>query len=180
MAFTRANNRKVSLTFQINGQTRQVETYASVRLADVLREELGLTGTKVSCGIGRCGACAVLMDGKVVNSCLLMAFQATNVELQTIEGITASAENGVDPMQQAFLEEGGFQCGYCTPGMVVAAKALLNENQAPSDEEMAEALSGNLCRCTGYAGIIRAVRKAAKGKQSDVEGPNSSAKRLLE
>ncbi|NJJ39653.1 (2Fe-2S)-binding protein [Paenibacillus apii] len=147
----------IKLTCRINGQPVTAEVPPSRRLLTVLREELGLTGTKRSCEIGRCGACMVLIDGRPVNSCLTMAYQCEGSEITTIEGLSGG---GLHPVQQAFLEEGGFQCGYCTPGMVVSVVALLAENPKPSPEEIKEALSGNLCRCTGYGGIIRAVNKA--------------------
>ncbi|RSL32397.1 xanthine dehydrogenase subunit E [Salibacterium salarium] len=146
-----------SLSLSVNGQPMQVTVDPSVRLVDILRETLFMTGTKISCGIGRCGACSVMMDGKLVNSCLVMAYQAQGTSITTIEGV---GEEALDPVQTAFLEEGGFQCGYCTPGMIMAVKALLKENPNPTDEEIAEGLSGNICRCTGYSGIIRSVRKA--------------------
>ncbi|MEV5024595.1 (2Fe-2S)-binding protein [Paenibacillus sp. LPE1-1-1.1] len=146
----------------INGSVNTMETEASARLLTLIRDELGLTGTKRSCEIGRCGACMVLMDGKAVNSCLTMAYQCSGKSITTIEGI---AEGGIDPIQQAFLEEGGFQCGYCTPGMIVSVKALLDGHPNPSDEEIAEALSGNICRCTGYGGIWRAVKRAMEGRR---------------
>lgn len=141
----------------LNGAPVAMEFQLSKRLLHILRDDLGLTGTKRSCEIGRCGACMVLMDGKPVNACLTMAYQCEGKSITTIEGITGS---GIDPIQQAFLEEGGYQCGYCTPGMIVSVKALLQENANPSNEEIEEALSGNLCRCTGYGGILRAVRSA--------------------
>ncbi|WP_419873237.1 (2Fe-2S)-binding protein [Candidatus Pristimantibacillus sp. PTI5] len=146
----------------INGSDQTMETEASARLLTLIRDELGLTGTKRSCEIGRCGACMVLMDGKAVNSCLTMAYQCSGKSITTIEGI---AEGGIDPIQQAFLEEGGFQCGYCTPGMIVTVKALLDGHPNPSDDEIAEALSGNICRCTGYGGIWRAVKRAMEGRR---------------
>ncbi|WP_035711644.1 (2Fe-2S)-binding protein [Salibacterium aidingense] len=151
------------LSFTINGRTVQVTTDPSARLADIIREALDLTGTKISCGIGRCGACSVWLNGKLVNSCLIMAYQAEGSTITTIEGI--GEEDNLDPVQQAFLEEGGFQCGYCTPGMIMAVKSLLKDTPHPSDEEIAEGLSGNLCRCTGYSGIVRAVRRAAEKEQ---------------
>jgi carbon-monoxide dehydrogenase small subunit len=140
----------------INEREESIQTAPSARLLTILRDELKLTGTKRSCDIGRCGACMVLIDGKAVNSCLAMAYQCSGKQITTIEGI---ANQGIDDIQQAFLEEGGFQCGYCTPGMIVSVKALLDDNAEPSDDEIAEALSGNICRCTGYGGIWRAVKR---------------------
>ncbi|WP_054024862.1 (2Fe-2S)-binding protein [Bacillus sp. FJAT-28004] len=149
----------------INEQELKIETAASTRLLNILRDDLALTGTKRSCDIGRCGACMVLIDGQAVNSCLAMAYQCTGKRIMTIEGVSA---DGIDPIGQAFLEEGGFQCGYCTPGMIVSVKALLDHHPEPSDDEIAEALSGNLCRCTGYGGIWRAVKRAIEGRRQAI------------
>ncbi|WP_442862480.1 (2Fe-2S)-binding protein [Bacillus sp. USDA818B3_A] len=145
---------KMDLTLTVNGVVHHLSTAPSARLLDILREDLGLPGTKVSCEIGRCGACAVHLDGRLVNSCLVMAYQAIDTSVQTIEGLN-NAE--FDPIQRAFLEEGGFQCGYCTPGMIMAVKSLMESNPDPDKQQIQEALAGNLCRCTGYGGIIRAV-----------------------
>jgi carbon-monoxide dehydrogenase small subunit len=136
------------------------------RLLDVLREELGLTGTKEGCGEGECGSCSVLLDGVLVNSCLIPVLQASGANIQTIEGL---AEDGrLHPLQQSFLECGAAQCGICTPGMVLAALQLLEKNPHPSLDAIREGLSGNLCRCTGYLQIFEAVVKAAeKGPQED-------------
>jgi len=142
----------------VNGKAVALQLPQARRLLDIIREDLGLTGTKRSCEIGRCGACMVLVDGAPVNSCLMMAYQCAGRTLVTIEGI--ADEDGLHPVQRAFLEEGGYQCGYCTPGMIVSAKALLDAKPNPSSEELEEALSGNLCRCTGYGGILRAVHRA--------------------
>ncbi|MCL6601351.1 MAG: (2Fe-2S)-binding protein [Paenibacillus sp.] len=147
----------IILNCSINGQPISTEVPPTRRLLNVLREDLDLTGTKRACELGRCGACMVLIDGHPVNACLTMAYQCTGTEITTIEGLS---EAGLHPVQQAFLEEGGFQCGYCTPGMVISVVALLAENPQPTQEEVEEALSGNLCRCTGYGGIMRAVNKA--------------------
>ncbi|MBW5448532.1 2Fe-2S iron-sulfur cluster binding domain-containing protein [Cohnella sp. CFH 77786] len=146
------------LTLRVNGAACEIAAPPSTRLLQVIREFIGLTGTKRSCEIGRCGACMVLVDGEPVNACLAMAYQVQGAEITTIEGIASGTE--LHPVQRAFLEEGGFQCGYCTPGMVLSVKALLDRSPDPSDEEVEEALSGNLCRCTGYGGIRRAVRRA--------------------
>jgi carbon-monoxide dehydrogenase small subunit len=143
---------------EINGLPIKLEVHPARRLLTILRDDLKLTGTKVSCEIGRCGTCMVLMDGEAVNACLTMAYQCEGKQITTIEGLGHSER---DPIQQCFLEEGGYQCGYCTPGMIISVKALLSRNPEPSELEMEEALSGNLCRCTGYGGIIRSVRKAA-------------------
>nr|AYQ75630.1 (2Fe-2S)-binding protein [Cohnella candidum] len=148
------------LTLQVNGTDYEVEAPPSLRLLQVIRDHLGLTGTKRSCEIGRCGACMVLADGEPVNACLTMAYQVQGKAITTIEGLSAGEGEELHPVQRAFLEEGGFQCGYCTPGMVLSTKALLDRNPEPTEEEIEEALSGNLCRCTGYGGIKRAVRRA--------------------
>jgi xanthine dehydrogenase E subunit len=146
----------INISLIVNGQEQKLQVEATKRLVDILREDLTLTGTKISCEIGRCGACSVLMDGKLVNSCLVRAYQLNEKEIVTIEALS---QNGLDPIQKAFLEEGGFQCGYCTPGMIMAVKSLLEENPVPDDKQILDALSGNLCRCTGYGGIIRAIQK---------------------
>ncbi|MGJ9383432.1 2Fe-2S iron-sulfur cluster-binding protein [Salipaludibacillus sp. CF4.18] len=144
------------LTFELNGKHMSLEVAPSRKLVDLLRIDLNLTGTKVSCEIGRCGACMVLIDGKPFNSCLTMAYQCEGKRIVTIEGIQ---EDSMDFVQQAFLEEGALQCGYCTPGMVISLKGLLHENANPSYEEMKESIAGNLCRCTGYGGIHRVLRR---------------------
>ncbi|MGC5772322.1 (2Fe-2S)-binding protein [Paenibacillus pabuli] len=146
----------------VNGEEQQLQIAQTTRLVDVLRTHLNLTGTKVSCEVGRCGACMVLMDGEPVNSCLVMAYQCAGSEITTIEGLHGEKEGELHPIQQAFVEEGGFQCGYCTPGMVISTKALLDRYPQPSQEQIESGLCGNLCRCTGYGGIIRAVRTAGE------------------
>jgi carbon-monoxide dehydrogenase small subunit len=137
-----------------------VETRPDRILLDLLREDLGLTGTKKGCEQGECGACTVLMNGKAVLSCLIPAHKADGAEILTVEGMARG--DRLHPLQQAFWEEGAVQCGYCTPGMLLAAKALLDEVPEPDEEQVKRAISGNLCRCTGYAKIIRAVRSAAE------------------
>ncbi|MEC0177342.1 (2Fe-2S)-binding protein [Paenibacillus favisporus] len=146
-------------TCEINGGRVSLNISPSRRLLDILRDDLGMTGTKRSCDIGRCGACMVQMDGVPVNSCLVSAYQTEGRSITTIEGI---GRDGLHPVQQAFLEEGGFQCGYCTPGMIMTVIALLDEHPDPEQEQVEEALSGNLCRCTGYAAILRSVRRASE------------------
>lgn len=153
------NEHRVEVTFELNGNKTELIVPATYRLIDILRKELQLTGTKISCEIGRCGACSVMLNRQVANSCLVMAYQLQNAIVETIEYISA---NSLHPIQQAFLEEGGLQCGYCTPGMIVALSDLLENNPEPSDEEVLEHLSGNLCRCTGYTGILRAVQHYKK------------------
>ncbi|OPH00140.1 xanthine dehydrogenase subunit E [Chryseobacterium mucoviscidosis] len=147
-------------TAVVNGEEKHLQIAQTTRLADILRSNLNLTGTKVSCEVGRCGACMVLMDGEPVNSCLVMAYQCVGSEIITIEGLHGEKEGELHPIQQAFVEEGGFQCGYCTPGMVISTKALLDRYPQPSQEQIEAGLCGNLCRCTGYGGILRAVRTA--------------------
>jgi len=147
------------IRFRVNDEEVSVDAHPMTRLLDVLREHLHLTGTKEGCGEGECGACAVLLDGRLVNSCLVPIVQVAGQEVLTIEGL--AGERGLDRVQQAFIDEGGAQCGICTPGMVVAAYSLLAAHPAPSDDQIREGLAGNLCRCTGYMRIFEAVRKAA-------------------
>ncbi len=149
------------IAFKVNGETVQVDSPPMARLLDVLREECRLTGSKEGCGEGECGACAVLVDGVAVNSCLIPVAQVDGCVVQTVEGI---AEDGrLHQVQQAFLDHGAAQCGICTPGFIVMAKALLDDNPHPSRREVREALAGNLCRCTGYQKIIDAVVDALSG-----------------
>ncbi len=145
--------------FTINGTQRSFAGDPMTRLLDVLRESFGLTGTKEGCGEGECGACTVLLDGEIVCSCLIPVFQADGCEIITIEGLTRDGTR--DPLQEAFVAEGGAQCGACTPGMILAARALLDRDARPSREGIKEALSGTLCRCTGYERIFRAVEAVA-------------------
>jgi len=152
---------KVRVRFLVNGKTHEVETYAMARLLDVLREDLRLTGVKEGCGEGECGACSVLINGDLVNSCLVPALQADGASITTIEGLAANG--GLARIQTAFLENGGAQCGICTPGMILAAVHLLQTIATPAEEQIREGLAGNLCRCTGYAGIVEAVKRASAG-----------------
>jgi aerobic carbon-monoxide dehydrogenase small subunit len=144
----------------VNRRAYSVEVAARRLLADFLRDDLFLTGTKRGCETGVCGACSVLMDGEVVKSCLLLAVQANGHEITTIEGL--SLDDQLHPVQEAFVEQGGLQCGYCTPGFVIMAVALLNENPNPTEEQVRQGLSGNLCRCTGYVGIVKSILAAAE------------------
>ncbi len=141
-----------SLEMVVNGDAVALEIEPSAMLLTVLRDELGLTGTKESCGKGECGACTIILDGKAVNSCITPAMKAMNKSVVTIEGLDSSRK--LHPIQEAFVEHGAVQCGFCTPGMVLAAKALLDENPAPTEQEVRTAISGNLCRCTGYIKIV--------------------------
>ena len=143
----------------VNGQVHEVVVPPQKTLLEVLREDLGLTGTKHGCELGECGACTVLVGDRPVLACLLLAVEAEGAEILTIEGLGHPGE--LDPLQEAFMEAGALQCGYCTPGFLLAAKALLDRNPAPTREEIREALSGNLCRCTGYLRIAQAVERAA-------------------
>lgn len=152
-----AEGKRVKLC--VNGVEHELDVQPHERLIDVLRYRLGLTGTKEGCSTGDCGACSVLMDGRLVPSCLVLAVSADGKEIVTIEGLSSGDQP--HPIQQAFIECGAVQCGFCTPGMILAAKALLDENPNPTVEEIKHALSGNLCRCTGYVKIIEAVRAAA-------------------
>jgi aerobic-type carbon monoxide dehydrogenase small subunit (CoxS/CutS family) len=148
-------------TLNVNGVGYPVEIEPGRSLLSVLRDEVGLTGSKEGCDDSECGACMVLLDGRPVNSCSYLALQADGREVTTIEGL-ASEDGELHPLQRAFLDQGGVQCGFCTPGMLISAKALLDENPQPSEEQIRLALSGNLCRCTGYSGIVRAVQTAAE------------------
>ena len=150
---------KVGATLTVNGTAYPVELDPHVSLLRAVRETVGLTGSKEGCDDSECGACMMLLDGKPVNACSYLALQADGREVTTIEGL--AGDDGLAPLQQAFLREGGVQCGFCTPGMLISATALLRDNPAPSEDEVRVALSGNLCRCTGYDGIVRAVRRAA-------------------
>jgi len=148
------------LRLQVNGETKEVATEVSKTLLEVLREDLGLTGTKHGCELGECGTCAVLVDGEPVLSCLMLGIEAENTEIVTVEGMT---QNGKPhPLQKAFADLGAAQCGYCIPGILLTAKALLDEKPHPTRDEIRQALAGNLCRCTGYTKILQAVELAAK------------------
>lgn len=149
-------NDKIPLSLSVNGQTQQAFVRANDTLLHVLRDEMQLTGTKRGCNQGVCGACTVMVDGKIVRGCLSLAANCTDKEIKTIEGIESN--DTLSPIQQAFLDAGAAQCGFCTPGMIMAATALASSNRKLSDEEIREGLSGNLCRCSGYVKIIDAVR----------------------
>jgi aerobic carbon-monoxide dehydrogenase small subunit len=147
------------INFTLNGKPVSLDVPAHKRLLDVLREDLLLTGTKEGCGIGECGACTILVDGKAINACLILIGQIEGASVTTIEGI---ANNQLHPLQENFIKAGAIQCGYCTPGMVLSAYALLQENPHPTDEDIAVAIAGNLCRCTGYKQIISAIKMTSE------------------
>lgn len=153
-------NNTVLIKLTINQQVYELQVNPEQRLIDLLRDQLGLTGTKEGCGQGECGACTVIMDKKPVNACLILAFQADGKEILTIEGL--GTEDNLHPIQESFLHQGAVQCGYCTPGMILSAKALLDKTPNPSEEEIRRGISGNLCRCTGYQKIVDAVKEAAE------------------
>lgn len=150
----------MKIDFKVNGRDYSLEVREDMRLLDFLREELKLTGTKEGCGEGECGACTVIIDGKAVNSCLVLAPEIDGKEVITVEGL--ERDGRLHPLQESFIEKGAVQCGFCTPGMLMSAKALLDRNPDPSDEEIMEAIEGNLCRCTGYYKIVQAIRAAAE------------------
>jgi carbon-monoxide dehydrogenase small subunit len=149
-----------NIRFTVNNKPCEITVRPSQTLLDIIREDLGLTGTKEGCGLGECGACTVIMNGKTVNSCLVLAIEADGKEITTIEGLADGDK--LHPVQQAFVDEGGLQCGFCTPGMIMSAKVLLDENPNPTDEEIKRGIAGNLCRCTGYTKIIKSIKTASK------------------
>ncbi|APC09375.1 (2Fe-2S)-binding protein [Neomoorella thermoacetica] len=156
---------KQTVRLKVNGEDYTVEVEPDKTLLWLLREELDLTGTKEGCGAGECGACTVIFNGKAVNSCLVLAVEADGAEIYTIEG--EARDGRLSDLQRAFIEHNALQCGFCTPGMIMAARALLNENPHPTEEEIKEAIEGNLCRCTGYLPIIEAIKDvAAKGAKA--------------
>jgi carbon-monoxide dehydrogenase small subunit len=151
---------RLTIELKVNGQTYEVETQPWRTLAEVLRDQLHLTGTKISCAEGHCGACTVIIDGKAVNSCLMLIAEAQGKKILTIEGLSKGGE--LHPIQDAFVTHGAVQCGFCTPGLIMGTKAFLLENPSPSEEEIKKALSGHLCRCTGYVQVLEAVKVAAE------------------
>jgi carbon-monoxide dehydrogenase small subunit len=156
---------KHAISLTVNGVTEQAEVPSNMVLLTLLREGLGLTGAKNGCAAGECGACTVLMNGEPVNSCLVLAVETNGSEIITVEGL---AEDGrLDPLQKAMIEASGTQCGYCTPGVLISARALLDRSPSPSDDEIKDALRGNLCRCTGYVRIVDSIKMAAKGGASE-------------
>jgi carbon-monoxide dehydrogenase small subunit len=154
--------RSLAISVAVNGETYEHEIDARRLLVHFLRDDLDLTGTHVGCDTGNCGACTVLLDGKAVKSCMLLAVQADGSQITTVEGLAPDGE--LAPLQRSFSQHHALQCGYCTPGMLVSATSLLAENPAPSEEEIRRALQGNICRCTGYVNIVRAVKAVADGE----------------
>lgn len=150
----------MKIKFTVNGEERTCDVNSTTRLLDVIRDDLKLTGTKEGCGKGECGACTVIMNDKLVTSCLVLAYQAEGADIITIEGLAKDDE--MHPVQVAFIETGAVQCGFCTPGFILATKKLLDENPNPTEEEIKRGLSGNICRCTGYKKIIDAVKLASR------------------
>ncbi|MBI4483623.1 MAG: (2Fe-2S)-binding protein [Acidobacteria bacterium] len=153
------------LSFEVNGRAVELEIEPQESLAEVLRNRLNLTGTKVSCEVQVCGACTVLVDGLPVSACTFLAYEARNKKVLTIEGL-AAPDGTLHPLQQAFVDESAFQCGFCTPGMILAARALLEERPLPTEEEIRASMDGNICRCTGYLPIVHAIQKAAQALRS--------------
>jgi carbon-monoxide dehydrogenase small subunit len=156
---------EVNVTLTVNGKEHTLNVEADERLLDTLRERLHLTGVKEGCSIGECGACTVILDGKAVNSCMVYTFQIDGSEVLTVEGLEVNGQ--LDPLQEAFIDHQAVQCGFCTPGMLMSARALLNENPNPDREEIKTAIEGNLCRCTGYQQILDAIESAAKEDRSE-------------
>ena len=163
------------ITMTVNGRRQALEVGPNEVLLNVLRDRLGLMGAKYGCGIGECGACTVLLDGKAVLSCQMLAFTADGHEILTIEGL--EADGSLHPLQEAFVEEGAIQCGYCTPAMLLSARALLDEHPEPTDDQVREAIRGNLCRCTGYVNILRAIKAGARKIRADARGANRAKER---
>lgn len=155
----------ININFTVNEKSYSVDVEEDLRLLDLLRDKLHLMGTKEGCGEGECGACTVILDGETVNSCLVMAFQVDGSNILTIEGMERQGK--LHPIQQAFIDEGAVQCGFCTPGMILSAKALLDKNPKPTREDIREGISGNICRCTGYNKIVDAVEKAAESLKGE-------------
>jgi len=156
-------NTKMTIHFNLNGKDTTIAIEPDKRLVDMLREDLGLTGTKIGCGEGDCGACTILLDGITANSCMMLAMQVAGKNVITIEGL--GDYDQLHPLQQAFIDEGAVQCGFCTPGMILSAKALLDQYSSPTRDDIMRSISGNLCRCTGYTKIANAIEKVAKSRK---------------
>ena len=154
-----------SITVTVNGEQERLTVSANMTLLELLRRDLVLTGTKNGCSAGECGACTVLMDGEPVNACLVLAVEADGAEVVTVEGLDQDGQ--LDLIQQEFMDEGAVQCGFCTPGMLISARALLTRTPHPTEEQIREALVGNLCRCTGYTRIVQAIQKASRSSGHD-------------
>ncbi|MCP4631354.1 MAG: (2Fe-2S)-binding protein [candidate division Zixibacteria bacterium] len=154
----------MKLKFKLNNKDTEIDVHGGMRLLDLLREELNLTGVKEGCGKGECGACTIIIDRKPVNSCLVLAAQINGKEVITIEGLLEDSK--LNPIQQAFVDEAAIQCGFCSPGLIMSAQVLLDNNPNPSNEEIARALSGNLCRCTGYTKVIEAVKSVSANQRN--------------
>ena len=154
---------KHRIRLRVNGQDHEEFVDTRITLVDLLRERLGLTGTNKGCATGECGACTVIMNGDAVNSCLVLAVDVDGAEITTVEGLAHSGN--LDPLQQAFIDEGAVQCGFCTPGMIMVAKDFLRKNPNPSEDDYLTAISGNLCRCTGYIKIVNALKKATESER---------------
>jgi carbon-monoxide dehydrogenase small subunit len=153
---------KKEITLKVNGNDYKMTVDTRMTLIEAIRDEIGLTGTKEGCSVGECGTCTVLMDGKPIYSCIMLAVEAEGKEILTIEGLADS--DGLHPIQKSFIDHGAVQCGFCTPGMILTAKALLDENPNPTEEDVRKAISGNLCRCTGYSKIIEAIMSLSGNK----------------
>jgi len=164
---------KIPISLKVNGTPYDLTVEPRRTLLELLREDLGFTGAKEGCGFGQCGTCTVLLDGKPIKSCITFSFQANGKEVVTIEGIERP-DGTLHPLQEAFVEHGAIQCGFCTPGMVLSAKALLDENPRPDELEVREAIVGNLCRCTGYQKIVEAILCAARQGEDDVLEPDET------
>src|SRR3954462_11247389 len=164
-----AENVRVNVT--VNGESRQAEVEPRLLLVHYLRDTLGLTGTHIGCDTSNCGACTVLIDGEAVKSCTVLAAQADGADVKTIEGMAEGSNGAMHPLQEAFWEHHGLQCGYCTPGMIMTAADLLERNPNPTEEEVRHGLEGNLCRCTGYHNIVKAVLEAARAPHSESVAP---------
>jgi carbon-monoxide dehydrogenase small subunit len=156
------------ITLSVNGTPYTMEVKVNRVLLDVLREDLGLTGTKEGCGMGVCGACTVLLGGRPVNACLTLAVEAEGQEITTVEGLAHDGK--LDPLQEAFVKEGAVQCGFCSPGMLMTAKGMLDENPSPTELEVRKGIAGNLCRCTGYVRIVKAILEASRVPEEDRKG----------
>ena len=152
-------SKELDITVKVNGQQYRRKINSRMLLVDFIRDELELTGTHIGCDTGHCGACTIMLNGVTVKSCMLLAAQANNADIRTIEGVAVNGK--LHPVQEAFLEQHGLQCGYCTPGMIMSSLFLLQRNPTPTDEEVKKGIDGNLCRCTGYLNIVKAVKSAA-------------------